>query len=269
MNKNPVNRATRVPASLREIAPADLRAASADNSVYASRAGAEEVGMLRRGIALAITAGSLVLTSSQPSATRVVGQRGDGEDHRRRRSTPRHPRSSTSRRTRFDFARPGYHHQDQQRDDRGRPQGRRRRHHHRRPRRADRQERRRDAGLHLGQLRDRLVRREQARLHVLSTRTRTGNAGTVSRPPPTRAASSRTSTSAITPTPSGHPPGELRQDQDPHDRRLRHAHDARRLSRASAARPTTPTSSSTSGPTVWRFPTNGTRSDSQRLQPVP
>jgi hypothetical protein len=45
MNKNPVNRATRVPASLTEIAPAVLRAASAVNRVSAPRAGAKEVGV--------------------------------------------------------------------------------------------------------------------------------------------------------------------------------------------------------------------------------
>lgn len=65
--------------------------------------------MLRRGIALAITAGSLVLTSSQPTATRVVAPRGgDG-------SPPQHSiYTATSKEfylteDQFDFARPGYH----------------------------------------------------------------------------------------------------------------------------------------------------------------
>ena len=40
--------------------------------------------MLRRGIALAITAGSLVLTSSQPTATRVVPPREGNGDHPQR-----------------------------------------------------------------------------------------------------------------------------------------------------------------------------------------
>src|SRR6185369_14515155 len=63
--------------------------------------------MLRRGIALAVTAGSLVLTSSQPSATRVVGPRGEG-------GSAKTIYTSTSKEfylapDQFDFARPGYH----------------------------------------------------------------------------------------------------------------------------------------------------------------
>ncbi len=65
--------------------------------------------MLRRGIALAITAGSLVLTSGQPTATRVVAPRGgDG-------GPPQHSLyTATSKeyyltQDQFDFARPGYH----------------------------------------------------------------------------------------------------------------------------------------------------------------
>ncbi len=64
--------------------------------------------MLRRGIALAITAGSLVLTSSQPTATRVVAPRGgDG-------GPPKVVYPATSKeyylaQDQFDFARPGYH----------------------------------------------------------------------------------------------------------------------------------------------------------------
>jgi hypothetical protein len=62
--------------------------------------------MLRRGIALAITAGSLVLTSSQPTATRVVAPRGGGG--------PKTIYSATAKEAyltqdQFDFARPGYH----------------------------------------------------------------------------------------------------------------------------------------------------------------
>lgn len=65
--------------------------------------------MLRRGIALAVTAGSLVLTSSQPSATRVVGARGGAEG-----GSPQAIYTSTSKefylaQDQFDFARPGYH----------------------------------------------------------------------------------------------------------------------------------------------------------------
>src|SRR6185369_16314066 len=63
--------------------------------------------MLKRGIALAVTAGSLVLTSSQPSATRVVGPRGEG-------GSAKTVYTSTSKefylaQDQFDFARPGYH----------------------------------------------------------------------------------------------------------------------------------------------------------------
>lgn len=64
--------------------------------------------MLRRGIALAITAGSLVLTNSQPTATRVVAPRGgDG-------GSPQAIYAPTSKEAyltqdQFDFARPGYH----------------------------------------------------------------------------------------------------------------------------------------------------------------
>jgi OmcA/MtrC family decaheme c-type cytochrome len=63
--------------------------------------------MLRRGIALAITAGSLVLTSSQPTATRAVAPRGGG-------GSPQTIYPATSKEAyltqdQFDFARPGYH----------------------------------------------------------------------------------------------------------------------------------------------------------------
>ena len=64
--------------------------------------------MLRRGIALAITAGSIVLTSSQTGSTRVVAPRGgDG-------GPPQALYSATSKeyyltQDQFDFARPGYH----------------------------------------------------------------------------------------------------------------------------------------------------------------
>ncbi len=64
--------------------------------------------MLRRGIALAITAGSLVLTSGQTGSTRVVAPRGgDG-------GPPQALYSATSKeyyltQDQFDFARPGYH----------------------------------------------------------------------------------------------------------------------------------------------------------------
>src|SRR6266498_5750160 len=65
--------------------------------------------MLRRGIALAITAGSLVLTSSQPTATRVVAPRGGDW-----KTPPQAIYAPTSKEAyltqdQFDFARPGYH----------------------------------------------------------------------------------------------------------------------------------------------------------------
>jgi OmcA/MtrC family decaheme c-type cytochrome len=63
--------------------------------------------MLRRGIALAITAGSLVLTSSQPTGTRAVAPRGGG-------GSPQAIYAPTAKEAyltqdQFDFARPGYH----------------------------------------------------------------------------------------------------------------------------------------------------------------
>src|SRR6266511_3534096 len=64
--------------------------------------------MLRRGIALAITAGSLVLTSSQPTATRVVAPRG-GDGGPPKIIYPATSKESYLTQDQFDFARPGYH----------------------------------------------------------------------------------------------------------------------------------------------------------------
>ena len=65
--------------------------------------------MLRRGIALAITAGSLVLTSSQPTATRVVAPRGgDGGPPQQSVYTATSKEYYLTQ-DQFDFARPGYH----------------------------------------------------------------------------------------------------------------------------------------------------------------
>ncbi len=64
--------------------------------------------MLRRGIALAITAGSLVLTSSQPTATRVVGPRGGDGDHPQRTLYTATSKEYYLTQDQFDFARPGY-----------------------------------------------------------------------------------------------------------------------------------------------------------------
>ncbi len=64
--------------------------------------------MLRRGIALAITAGSLVLTSSQPTATRVVAPRG-GDTGPPKVVYPATSKESYLTQDQFDFARPGYH----------------------------------------------------------------------------------------------------------------------------------------------------------------
>ncbi len=64
--------------------------------------------MLRRGIALAITAGSLVLTSSQPTATRVVAPRGgDGGPSQHSIYTATSKEAYLTQ-DQFDFARPGY-----------------------------------------------------------------------------------------------------------------------------------------------------------------
>jgi OmcA/MtrC family decaheme c-type cytochrome len=65
------------------------------------------MGMLRRGIALAVTAGSLLLTSGTQTATRVVGPRGGG-------GAPPALYTATDKEfylaaDQFDFARPGYH----------------------------------------------------------------------------------------------------------------------------------------------------------------
>jgi OmcA/MtrC family decaheme c-type cytochrome len=65
--------------------------------------------MLRRGIALAITAGSLVLTSSQPTATRVVAPRGGDGDHPQRTVYTATSKEYYLTQDQFDFARPGYH----------------------------------------------------------------------------------------------------------------------------------------------------------------
>src|SRR6266542_4339857 len=64
--------------------------------------------MLRRGIALAITAGSLVLTSSQPTATRVVAPRG-GDGVPPKVVYPATSKEYYLAQDQFDFARPGYH----------------------------------------------------------------------------------------------------------------------------------------------------------------
>ncbi len=64
--------------------------------------------MLRRGIALAITAGSLVLTSSQPTATRVVAPRG-GDSGPPKVLYPATSKEAYLTQDQFDFARPGYH----------------------------------------------------------------------------------------------------------------------------------------------------------------
>jgi OmcA/MtrC family decaheme c-type cytochrome len=65
--------------------------------------------MLRRGIALAITAGSLVLTSGQPTATRVVAARGGDGDHPQRTVYTATSKEFYLTQDQFDFARPGYH----------------------------------------------------------------------------------------------------------------------------------------------------------------
>ncbi len=62
--------------------------------------------MLRRGIALAITAGSLVLTSSQPTATRVVAPRG-GEGGPAKVIYPATSKEAYLTQAQLDFARPG------------------------------------------------------------------------------------------------------------------------------------------------------------------
>src|SRR6266542_1435687 len=63
--------------------------------------------MLRRGIALAITAGSLVLTSSQPTATRVIAPRGgDGGPSQHSVYTATSKEFYLTQ-DQFDFARPG------------------------------------------------------------------------------------------------------------------------------------------------------------------
>lgn len=64
--------------------------------------------MLRRGIALAITAGSLVLTSSQPTGTRVVASRGGDGDHPQRAVYTETSKEYYLTQDQFDFARPGY-----------------------------------------------------------------------------------------------------------------------------------------------------------------
>jgi OmcA/MtrC family decaheme c-type cytochrome len=65
--------------------------------------------MLRRGIALAITAGSLVLTSSQPTATRVVAPRGGDGGPAQHSIYPATSKEFYLAQDQFDFARPGYH----------------------------------------------------------------------------------------------------------------------------------------------------------------
>lgn len=65
--------------------------------------------MLRRGIALAITAGSLVLTSSQPTATHVVAPRGGDGGPPHQAIYPPTSREAYLTQDQFDFARPGYH----------------------------------------------------------------------------------------------------------------------------------------------------------------
>jgi OmcA/MtrC family decaheme c-type cytochrome len=65
--------------------------------------------MLRRGIALAITAGSLVLTSSQPTATRVVAPRGGDGDHPQRALYTETSKEYYLTQAQADFAKPGYH----------------------------------------------------------------------------------------------------------------------------------------------------------------
>ncbi len=65
--------------------------------------------MLRRGIALAITAGSLVLTSSQPTATRVVAPRGGDGGPSQHSIYPATSKEYYLTQDQFDFARPGYH----------------------------------------------------------------------------------------------------------------------------------------------------------------
>jgi len=62
--------------------------------------------MLRRGIALAITAGSLVLTSSQPTATRVVAPR-ESEGGPAKILYPATSKEAYLTQDQFDFARPG------------------------------------------------------------------------------------------------------------------------------------------------------------------
>ena len=188
--------------------------------------------MLRRGIALAITAGSLVLTSSQPTATRVVAPRGGDGGPPQHSIYPATVQGALPHAGPVRLRAPRLPHQDQQRDDRGRPQAGRRRHPHGRPRRAARPARRRR-------------RRASARSASSSPGTTRPRATT----PPTRPARRRARSPNVTAvqaaadsggTQQGHrhrplhlhvqdgPAGRLRPDQDAHARRLRPAHDARR-----------------------------------------
>ena len=64
------------------------------------------MSMLRRGIALAVTAGSLLFASGTPTG-RGAARRG-ATAARRPRSTPEPTRSTTSRRQQTDFVRPGF-----------------------------------------------------------------------------------------------------------------------------------------------------------------
>jgi len=65
--------------------------------------------MLRRGIALAVTAGSLFLTSGAQTATRVVGPRGSGDGKSPSALYTNSEKEYYLTQDQLDFARPGYH----------------------------------------------------------------------------------------------------------------------------------------------------------------
>ena len=189
--------------------------------------------MLRRGIALAITAGSLVLTSSQPTATRVVAPRGGDGGPPQHSIYPATSKESYLTQDQFDFVRPGYHIKinsvtigadrkpvvDVTLTD--------------------------DLGAPLDRLGDRR-RRASARSASSSPGTTRPRATT----PPTRPARRRARSRGTAVGRAGRrrlgrhdqgsrdralhlhvrdgPPGRLRPDEDAHGRRLRPAHDARR-----------------------------------------
>src|SRR5262245_12124018 len=67
------------------------------------------MSLLRRGIALAVTAGSLFLTSGTQTATRVVGLRGGGDVRSPQTVYTKSEKEYYLTQDQLDFARPGYH----------------------------------------------------------------------------------------------------------------------------------------------------------------